>query len=312
LTNINIHYRLFNGIDEVQIIPLWNQCLIRDPITLEKFRQKILLDENFDPQGCIVVELGKKIIGFSLSIRRRYPYYGLGFEKGIGWITIMFVHPEYQRKGIGQELIIRSETFLSKSGTNEVLVSPYTPNYFLPGIDIDVYSNAYHLFMKSGYKKHEKVYSMGRSLLDFHTTPELTQRCKDLKKQGITIKTFESKYTVNLLEFLRLNYPGDLFRIALERLRFYPESDNIFIALKHDDLIGFSHFNGDHFGPFGIAPEYSGRGIGTCLYYQTALHMKEKGERNLWLAWTSGHSKDFYYKMDLKVLRRHEILKKNI
>lgn len=80
--------------------------------------------------------------------------------------------------------------------------------------------------------------------------------------------------------------------------------------MKDDEVIGFSHFEEEHFGPFAIDKNFMGRRIGTSLYYATALQMKEKGERNLWLAWTTGHAKDFYHRCGLKVIRRHEIMKK--
>lgn len=309
---MNRQFRNYVGGDESQIIPLWNQCMARDPINLNKFRLKILLDENFDPAGSVVAESGKKIIGFSLAIRRRYPYFGIGMEEENGWITILFVHPDHRKKGIGSELLLRSEKFLKDSGVKDVLVSPYTPNYIIPGIDIDCYSDAFNLFIKAGYKKNQKAYSMGRSLLDFLPAEDTKQRCKDLEKNNIRIFSFESKYTVSLLEFLRRDYPGDLFRFVVETLKHHPECDNFFIAVKDSEVIGFSQFDGEHFGPLAITPEHGGKGIGTCLYHHTAIHMKEMGERNLWLAWTGGHAKDFYYKMGLRVLRRHEILKKTL
>jgi len=304
------HFRTYHGDDEEQIVPLWNLCMVRDPTTQEKFRQKILLDENFDPLGSFIAELGKRIIGFSLAIRRRYPLYGIGLEEETGWVTVLFVHPDHRRKGVGTELLTRAEAFLQRNGVKQVLISPYTPNYIIPGVDIDAYADGHQFFQTSGYKRMQKVYSMGRSLLDFYPSEELNERCKKLKAQGISITLFESRYTVALLEFLRRDYPGDLFRLALQRLRSSSECDEILLAVKEDEVIGFSHFEGEHFGPFAIAPSFGGRGIGTCLYYHTALHMKEKGRRNLWLAWTTGHAKDFYHKMGLRVLRRHEIMKK--
>jgi predicted N-acetyltransferase YhbS len=310
---MSYNFRKFIGNDESQIVPLWNQCLVRDPISLNTFRSKILLDDNFDSNGCIIAEDGKKIVGFIHSIRRRFPYYGIGLEKGTGWITALFVHPDERRKGVAKELMRRSEMFLAGSGVEQILISSYTPNYFIPGIDIDSYSEAKILFQNLNYKRIEKVYSMGRSLLDFYLSEEMEKKCRDLEKQNIRITKFDPKYIIGLLEFLRKDYPGDLFRLALERLRSSSEYDDIFLAVdNNDDVVGFSHFKNEHFGPFAISSRFGGRGIGACLYYRTALSMKEKGERKLWLAWTSGHSKDFYHKMGLKVLRRHEILKKII
>lgn len=303
-------YRTFNGRDEEQIIPLWNRCMVRDIITTERFHKQVLLDENFDSAGCQVALAGERIVGFCLGIRRRYPYYDLGLEKDKGWITMLFVDQDHRRNGIATELVTRCERFLRNAGVERVQVSPYVPNYFIPGVDIDAYADAYSLFEKLGYATVEKIYGMERSLLDFYPDGEMERKCQRLEKQGVCIKKFHPRYIVSLLEFLRRDYPGDLFRVALEKLKRSIESNEIYIAVKGDDVVGFSHFEGDHFGPFAIAQAYMGRGIGPCLYYRTALAMKEEGQRYLWLAWTTGHVKDFYHKLGLTTIRRHEIMEK--
>lgn len=302
--------RSYRGEDEKCVVGLWNKCLARDPITTETFRRKVLLDENFDLNGCSVAVLGGEVVGFALAIRRRYPYYGVGLEQGTGWITVFFVRPDVRRKGIGSGLIQASEDFLKSSGVKEVFVSSYTPNYFIPGVDIDAYEGAYFLLKKLGYKKHERAYSMGRSLLDFDFSSNSDALTGSLESRGLEIRLFEPKYITGLLEFLSTNYPGDLLRVALEQLRKDPSTDQIIVAVRNDRVVGFSHYEDEHFGPFAIDPTLTGMGIGTGLYFRTALQMKEKGKRNLWLAWTSGHAKDFYYRRGLRVTRRHEIVKK--
>jgi mycothiol synthase len=309
---MNYEYRSFHGDDEEHIIPLWNLCMVRDAITRERFHQKVLLDENFDPEGCVIATAEDAIVGFALSVRRRYPYYDLGYEADRGWITMLFVHPGHRRKGIATVLVGRCENFLRKHNVSKILMSPYTPYYFFPGVDIDTYAGGYSLFLKLGYTSVEKIYGMERSLLDFYPTEEMEKRCNRLESQGVLIKKFEPRYITGLLEFLRKDYPGDLYRLALEKLRRSSESNEIFIAVKGKQIVGFSHFEGEHFGPFAIAQAFMGKGIGPCLYYRTALYMKENGQRHLWLAWTTGHAKDFYFKLGLKTIRRHEIMEKNI
>lgn len=302
----------FEGDDEIAIVNLWNRCLTRDPITTDIFRRKILLDENFDPRGCLVASLGGDIIGFSLAIRRRHPYYGAGMEEETGWITVFFVHPDFRGKGVATNLLGSSEDFLKSVGIREVYVSSYTPNYFAPGVDLDAYPDGYSLLKQLGYRKHERVYSMGRSLVDFEYSLEGNELCKSLESKGIAIHLFEPKYIPGLLDFLGANYAGDLFRVALEELRREPSTDRILVAVQDSRVVGFSHYEDEHFGPFAIDHSLTGMGVGTCLYYRTALHMKEKGKRNLWLAWAGGHAKDFYYKRGLKVTRRYEIMKKEL
>lgn len=305
-----VKIRSYRGEDEKCVVGLWNVCLTRDQITTETFRRKVLLDENFDLNGCSVAILGGEVVGFALAIRRRYPYYGLGLEQDTGWITVFFVRPDSRRKGIGTALIKASEDFLRSCGVSEAFVSSYTPNYFIPGVDIDAYEDAFSLLKKLGYKKHERAYSMGRSLLDFDFSANTDGLSSSLESHGIEIRLFEPKYITGLLEFLSSNYPGDLLRVALEQLRKDPSSDQIIVAVKDDRVVGFSHYEDEHFGPFAIDPTLTGMGIGTGLYFKTALQMKEKGKRNLWLAWTTGHAKDFYYRHGLRVTRRHEIVKK--
>lgn len=302
--------RQYQAEDEHDVVALWNLCLPRDEISLNTFRQKIILDSNFDSRGCFVAVARKKIAGFLLSLCRRYPYFDVGLETGLGWITVFFVHPDWRRQSIASDMVERAEIFLAEEGVKEVHVSDYTPNYFIPGIDLDAYAEAHQFLRARGYEKLQSVYSMGRSLIDFSIPKEIKDRFHQLEKAGYRISVFEPHYTLRLLEFLRKNYPGDLFRVALDRLRENPECDEILVALKEDKVVGFSHFMDERFGPFGIDEAYSGRGLGPMLYYHTVEQMRKKGKHNLWLAWTTGRAKDFYHKVGLKVLRRHEIVKK--
>ena len=302
----------FGGKEEADVIDLWNQCLVRDPITTDIFRRKILLDENFDPRGCLVAFSGGRAVGFSVALRRKHPYYGAGLEQGTGWITVFFVHPDFRRSGLGEKLIEASESFLKSVGVTAVYVSSYTPNYFAPGIDLDSYPESHTLLRKLGYRRFERVYSMRRSLLDFEISAEGEEASKSLDARGISIRVFEPMYISGLLNFLGTNYPGDLFRVAFEELRHDPNTNRILVAVQDRRVVGFSHYENEHFGPFAIDQSLSGMGVGTCLYDRTALQMKEKGIQNLWLAWANGHAKDFYYRRGLKVTRRYEIMLKEL
>ncbi len=297
--------------DESAVLALWNLCLPRDEITLNTFRRKIILDSNFDARGCFVATARKKIIGFLLGLYRRFPYFDAGMESDRGWVTAFFVHPEMRRRGIASEMIEQAEHFLASEGVREIHISDYTPNYFIPGVDLDAYADAHEFLRAREYKKVESVYSMGRPLVDFRISDGMVERFRQLEEAGFSAKVFEPRDTLLLLDFLKKNYPGDLYRVALERLRENPECDEILVAFKDDIVVGFSHFMDEHFGPFGIDSAYAGRGLGPMLYYSTVEQMRKKGRRNLWLAWTSGRAKDFYHKVGLKVLRRHEIMKKS-
>ncbi len=294
--------------DEKEVVALWNRCLPRDEISLTVFRRKIILDPNFDTRGCIVAVVKKRVVGFMLAIHRRYPYFDLGLEVEKGWITVFFVHPDLQRQGIGTNMLESAEKFLTGQSVRHISVSDYTPNYFFPGVDLDAYAAGHHFLKHHKYVKIENVYGMGRSLVDFEVPREMEELSKKLGEGGFCVTLFQPQFTMQVLEFLRDHYPGDLFRVAMERMTEDPECDEILVALKDNQVVGFSHFLGERFGPFGINPEYTGRGLGPLLYYQTVQQMRKKGRHNLWCAWTSGRAKDFYYRVGLKVLRRHVIM----
>ncbi len=307
-----ITYRAFSAEDEHRVVALWNSCLPRDEISLASFRRKVVLDPNFDPDGCPVALADGSIVGFLLAIRRRYPYFDVGLEAGKGWITVFFVQEGFQRQGIGTALLKRGESFLRSHGVTEISVSDYTPNYIVPGVDLDG-GAAGHMFLQSlDYRGELKVYGMGRPLIDVTIPPAIQEIRQRLEAAGFSISLYAPSHAVLLLEFLREHYPGDLFRVALDRLTENPECDEILVALKDGEIVGFSHFLDERFGPFGIHPAFGGRGLGPLLYYATVEQMRKKGKHNLWLAWTTGHAKDFYHRLGLQVSRRHLIMRKTI
>lgn len=148
--------RQYQAEDEHDVVALWNHCLPRDEITLNIFRRKIILDSNFDSRGCFVATSRKRIVGFLLGLSRRYPYFDVGLETGRGWITVFFVHPDWRRQGLATQMMQRAEAFLAQEGVKEVHVSDYTPNYFIPGVDLDAYGDAHEFLLKHGYTKVQK------------------------------------------------------------------------------------------------------------------------------------------------------------
>ena len=134
--------RQFDACEAKEVVGLWNLCLPRDEVTLATFRRKVVLGANFAAGGCCVAEADGSPVGFMLGIRRLYPLYDLGLEPGRGWLTAFFVHPAWRGRGVGAALLGRVLGHLRAQGVAEVRVADYTPNYFMPGIDLDDPRNA--------------------------------------------------------------------------------------------------------------------------------------------------------------------------
>lgn len=56
--------------DEEHIVAVWNAALLSDPIKPTTWRAAVLLDPNFDPDGCLVVEVGERVCGLLLTLTR--------------------------------------------------------------------------------------------------------------------------------------------------------------------------------------------------------------------------------------------------
>ena len=118
---------------EKEVVELWNQTMLADPITIQKFRKQALFDDNFDPALCYVALEEEKPVGFCLGMRRKFPYMERGLEPDRGWIVAMFVAKEHQRKGIGTALVKRAEDDMKAAGAKNITLSAYSPSYFFRG-----------------------------------------------------------------------------------------------------------------------------------------------------------------------------------
>src|SRR6478609_12067034 len=74
--------RAYRPDDEPEIVRIWNAALFADPINVTTWRAKVLLDPNFDPEGCHVAEIENQLADFLLCLVRRVPFFVVGCERG--------------------------------------------------------------------------------------------------------------------------------------------------------------------------------------------------------------------------------------
>lgn len=316
--------RCYKAGDEEAVVSLWNICLFRDPITLKVFERKVLLDPNFDPEGCFIAEKDGEVLGFVLALARKFPLYHQGMEEDKGWITSLFVSPQYRRRGVGSLLVNKALGFLSSKGRVEAWFSPYTPNFFFPGVDLDAYPEGFSLLGKHGFIKVYDALAMDLFLGPDFKVPDDVLRLEGLLKDGgIIIQTLETRHIYPFLKFLKENFSGDWYRHSLEMLQRGCDKDQILIALKDGtEVVGYSqYFNGEeygwegpgeHFGPFGVREDMRGRGIGTVLLFKCLRKMRERGIRHAFLLWTDERTAKIYLKAGFKVTRRFAVMKKSL
>lgn len=304
--------RPYQGPDEAALLELWNQTLTYDPIDAAAFRTRVLLDLNFDPQGLLLAEQGGRLAGFVLAITRKVPLFLQGLEPDRGWITAFGVHPAYRRQGIAARLF--QEALAGLEG-REVWISPYTPNYFTPGVDLDAYPEALAFLQATGWEQVSRPISMHAELTGFQIPPAILELETRLEKDhGVTVRPVCAADLPELLPLIARHFGWDWVRHAQEVLQvlFGPGSDEIcfLVARQGERIIGYCQQRRERFGPFGVAPELRGLGIGRLLLFRCLAAMRARGFHCAWFLWTGADAARLYSLAGFRPVREFAVLRR--
>ena len=125
-----IHYRTFRNTDPPALVDLWNECFtgrgaayLRGTILLEYF---IFAKPYFDPQGLILAAAGDRAVGFVLAGFGPSAD-GAAVDRRAGVTCLLGVAPAYRRRGVGTELLRRSEEYLRRGGAVDLYAGPMEP-----------------------------------------------------------------------------------------------------------------------------------------------------------------------------------------
>ncbi len=288
-----------------------------DAITLDTLESRVLLDENFDENTFLVAKENDHVVGFVVgTYARRVP---LGDHDPNGdrcWITALGVEPEYQKQGVAAKMLASLFEKFKNLGKRECYIATYAPGYFVPGIDVKEYSGALSFLKKLGFEETYRPLSMDASIALFKVTPEMKEKERKLRDAGIKIMPYTRDKLIPFMKFTERELPADWQRVSRTNLKDLTRglfsADQIFIAVKGEDVIGYCQFEGAHFGPFGVAADYQGKGIGTVLLGRTIEHMRAKGHHDAWVLWTDDVAAKVYSKFGFKETRRFAVMKKVI
>lgn len=299
-----------------QLITGWNETLIFDPISEERFLQQVLMDENFNPDFALVLLVEDKVAGFCLGIKRRYPYLTRGLEENRGWISIMFVRTEYQGRGYGKALLNEVEKRLKKEQVKEITLCAYSPNYFTPGVDLK-YEKALAFFEQNGYLKGMDAVSMQKDLFSYSIPQKTQDMIEQLKEEGISFNTYSQLYMEKLLAFVEREFDAGWVRNILQAIRNGEAEDTILIATdKEDQVIGYCmrkiDGNDARFGPIGVKESVRSKGIGGILFDLQMREMQKRGIYYAYFLWTHGAAMRFYERHGMSVYRTYQLYRKNI
>ena len=310
--------RPYNKEDEASLLALWNQVMPFDPISPMVFRTKVLMDLNFNPQGLLVTQVGDEangpLVGFVLSLLRQTPQFLDGLEEDRGWITAFGVHAEHRRRGVGRRLFKAAGDYLRAHGRRRVLISPYTPNYFTPGVDVNAYPEAMAFLKREGWRVQSQPISMQADLNGFIIPEKVRSLEHSLAQQGVVIRPVEAADLVELFPFIQRHFGWDWVRFAQDYLLelFGRGADDIvfLVAVLDGEVVGYCQQRRERFGPFGVAPEMRNHGLGRILLFKCLAEMASRAFHCAWFLWTDEDAARLYSLAGFRKARQFAILER--
>ncbi|HOB76027.1 MAG TPA: GNAT family N-acetyltransferase [Phycisphaerae bacterium] len=303
------------GADLKAVLSIWNRALVRDPISESRFVSSTLCDPDYWPgedSGFLVAHAAGRPAGFVRAIIRRWPNDRVGVEPEDGWIPVIAVDPDYQRQGIGTTLLKAAIDYLRGHGRKRVWVCGNTgsaPGYVFPGVDQDVYAPALRMFLKAGFVVDHEPVAMSRSTLDFDVagwSARTRAACPQAQVQTLTPERVQ-----DFMAFLAEEFPGDWNMGARAKIR-SGALHEVLIAVLDGRVVGYCQWEGEHFGPFGVARSTRNRRIGEQLFIEAVRRIREADGRTVWFNWADADAARFYARFGLTATRRFAILRKEL
>lgn len=260
--------------DLPDLLSLWNDAAVYDPMSNALLAEKTLQDPDFDTQLCLVATLDGAIAGFSMGVVRH-------LEKAAsGFIKLLAVAPKFQRQGIGRHLLDKTEQTLAAKKATHIRVGESAPNYLTPGVD-ERYKGASHLFLANAYQPVGTAYNLSIDLQrDDDDGAELQELCvrraMDADKDA-------------LWAFLGERWPSWSAEVAVA-LGNRPCS--VYVALSGERIIGFAaydanNYNTGWFGPMGVDAEERGSGAGCVLLKRCLDDIRAQGHVVATIPWAA-------------------------
>ena len=310
--------RPYQGKDESDLLDVWHRAMPADRVSASLFRTQVLLDPNFHPDYVPVAVEDGRVVGFILGLVRQVPYFLQGMDESEAWITAFGVHPAYRRRGIGTALFNTIIDKLRAESRSLVDISPYVPNYFVPGVDTQAYADSIRFLRERvGFETLYQAISMGNDLTDFRVPVEIQARIDRAETEdGLTIRPIRAADIPDLMPFLVEHFGWDWFRHAQSYLLEYfgdsPHRICFLVAREKGEVVGFCQQRNERFGPFGVRPDRRNRAIGRMLLFKCLETMAAKHVFYAYFLWTDENAARLYALAGFKRRREFAVMRKTL
>jgi GNAT superfamily N-acetyltransferase len=285
------------------LLDLWHEVMPGDAPGQERFRDLVLLNPAFVPEGLIMLWRGACLIGFGLAIAE--PVCPGADVSRQGWLVGLGVAPGERGAGHGTRLLESCLRFLAASGCAVAGLGGNGERYLLPGCDPVAYPAFRRLVRRRGFRPAGRVEAMECDLQAIPPARPADSHPYDYRRPV----DGELPELLRLISGFSQSWAG-LVRDYLARTL---DSDRLWVAYGSDRIAGFAGFElfrgcPGRFGPIGVVPEVRGQGVGARLLSLSLASMAHHGHRSAWFLWgpESPAGQRMYASAGFRVNRRFE------
>jgi mycothiol synthase len=312
---VGFQIRPYAAADEAQLLAVWNEAMWADPIEVNAWRSRYLLDANFEAGSCpVAVDVASgDVVGFVLGFSETQGTQVSGTTPREAWVVGFGVRAGWRRKGVGAALMRSLEARWRAAGVTRVQYGPYVPGYVTPGVDVNAYPDAVRFLDAIGARELYRPLSMKVSLTGYRAQPDVMALETTLASAGVTVRPAGAADIGPLLTFLDEHFPHwrtDATSVLRDLFAADPRGVAMFVAEENGAIIGYAQARGERFGPFGVDEGYRGRGVGGVLLAKTLLAMRANGFHCAWFLWTSDRAAKLYRQHGFEEVRRFSLMAK--
>jgi mycothiol synthase len=256
------------------LLELWRRVMPRDAPGRPRFRDLVLLDPAFRPDGLIMLWRDGRLIGFGYAVAP-------GPGQGQGWLVALGVAPDERGRGHGTRLLRSCLRFLTAAGCSAAGLGGNGERYLLPGVDPVAYPAVRRLLEREGFCRTGSTSGMACELVVDQSPVTASGRWEYRHPEDGDIPQL-----LRVVAEISPSWSG-LFREYLARAE---RATHIWIAIADGTIAGFAGsdlFPGcpGRFGPMGVLPAARGEGVGGRLLRLSLGSMAARGHRRAWFLW---------------------------
>ncbi|GGD56709.1 GNAT family N-acetyltransferase [Paenibacillus nasutitermitis] len=304
---------------------LWNDELGSEfPMRPQLLRQSWTEDRNVSAAGswAAIDESCNRLAGFVVAKTWNDPSEGISFPSEGGWISVLLVHSDYRRQGIGSLLLHKAEQALREAGVVDVHLGNDLHRRLFPGLPVP--SQAASAWFES------KGYRCTGSLQDLLCQYRKDEPVVTPDFEDISIRLLREDEHGRIQRFMHEHFPGRWDYSTRDYWKAGGSGREFVVMEKAGELIGFCRINDSAspllaqniywsplfegelggVGPLGIDSAYRGRGYGAAIVQAGISILRGRGIGNIVIDATPIAA--FYEQMGYRIWRTYNLYSKHL